>query len=156
MQGADPLFFLDYIASGKIEPKQIVEIVKGLSKALKIAGCALIGGETAEMPGIYKDGDFDIAGFIVGAVEKEDLIDGSSIVSGDVLIGFPSSGLHTNGFSLVRNIFDLDNSPKALEVKYSELGMTFGEALMALHVSYYSSLKPMNQLLQWMYHITGG
>jgi phosphoribosylformylglycinamidine cyclo-ligase len=156
VQGADPLFFLDYIASGKIEPKQIVEIVKGLSKALKMAGCALIGGETAEMPGIYRDGDFDIAGFIVGAVEKEDLIDGSSIVSGDVLIGFPSSGLHTNGFSLVRNIFDLDNSPKALEIKYSELSMTFGEALMAQHVSYYSTLKPMNKLLKGMAHITGG
>lgn len=156
VQGADPLFFLDYIATGKIKPKQIVEIVKGLSIGLKTAGCALIGGETAEMPGVYKDGDFDIAGFIVGVVEKENLIDGSSIAAGDVLIGFPSSGLHTNGFSLVRHIFDLDDSVKPLGVKYSDLSTTLGEALMAQHVSYYSALKPSQHLLKGMAHITGG
>ena len=156
VQGADPLFFLDYIATGKIKPKQITEIIKGLSIALKIAGCALIGGETAEMPGVYKDGDFDLAGFIVGVVEKENLIDGSSIAAGDVLVGFPSSGLHTNGFSLVRHIFGLDRSAKPLDVKYSDLGTTLGEALIAQHVSYYSALKPIQQLLKGMAHITGG
>jgi len=156
VQGADPLFFLDYIATGKIKPKQIMEIIKGLSIALKIAGCALIGGETAEMPGVYKDGDFDLAGFIVGVVEKENLIDGSSIAAGDVLVGFPSSGLHTNGFSLVRHIFDLDDSVKPLGVKYSDLSTTLGEALMAQHVSYYSALKPSQHLLKGMAHITGG
>ncbi|MFL2640155.1 MAG: phosphoribosylformylglycinamidine cyclo-ligase [Dehalococcoidia bacterium] len=156
VQGADPLFFLDYIATGNIKPKQIAEIIQGLSAALKIAGCSLIGGETAEMPGVYKDGDFDIAGFIVGAVEKENLIDGSSIAAGDVLVGFPSSGLHTNGFSLVRHIFGLDDNVKPLDVKYSDLGTTLGEALMAQHVSYYSALKPIQQLLKGMAHITGG
>lgn len=156
VQGADPLFFLDYIASGNVNSKQIVSLVGGLADTLSEAGCVLIGGETAEMPGIYSGADFDIAGFIVGAVEKSDIIDGSNIKEGDILIGIPSSGLHTNGYSLVRHIFDLDNKPEQLFIKYDELQSTLGEALIAKHISYYSSLKPLQKLLKGMAHITGG
>ena len=156
VQGADPLFFLDYIASGNVNSKQIVSLVGGLADTLSEAGCVLIGGETAEMPGIYSGADFDIAGFIVGAVEKSDIIDGSNIKEGDILIGIPSSGLHTNGYSLVRHIFDLDNKPEQLFIKHDELQSTLGEALIAKHISYYSSLKPLQKLLKGMAHITGG
>ena len=156
VQGADPLFFLDYIASGNVNSKQIVSLVGGLADTLSEVGCVLIGGETAEMPGIYSGADFDIAGFIVGAVEKSDIIDGSNIKEGDILIGIPSSGLHTNGYSLVRHIFDLDNKPEQLFIKYDELQSTLGEALIAKHISYYSSLKPLQKLLKGMAHITGG
>src|ERR671912_702197 len=103
-QGAGPLFFLDYLATGKLEPDGAVQIVEGLAAACRENGCALLGGETAEMPGFYADGEYDVAGFIVGAVERTQLIDGHDIRSGDVLIGLPSSGLHTNGYSLARRI----------------------------------------------------
>ena len=104
MQGAPPLFFLDYLATGRLDPDVAVQIVEGLARACRENGCALLGGETAEMPGFYADGEYDVAGFIVGAVERDRLIDGRGIAPGDVLIGLPSSGLHTNGYSLARTI----------------------------------------------------
>ena len=152
--GAEPLFFLDYIAMGKLVPKRVVAIVKGLSKACQEAGCALIGGETAEMPGLYAEGDYDLAGFIIGAVEKENIITGSKIAAGDVLIGLPSSGLHTNGYSLARKVFG--DTATALNKHYPELGMTIGKALLEPHISYYHQLKPILPLVKGMAHITGG
>jgi phosphoribosylformylglycinamidine cyclo-ligase len=156
VQGADPLFFLDYIGTGKLEQDAIVEMVRGMADACHDAGCALIGGETAEMPGIYATGDYDVVGFMVGAVERYELVDGSGIRAGDVLVGFPSSGLHTNGYSLVRQVFELDGSPDAMTAHRGELGMTLGEALLAVHKPYYRALKPVRSMLRGMAHITGG
>ncbi len=152
--GAAPLFFLDYIAMGKLSPPRVEAIVKGLSKACQEVGCALIGGETAEMPGMYAENDYDLAGFIVGAVEKEDIIDGSKIAAGDVLIGLPSSGLHTNGYSLARKVFG--DSAKALNKHYPELGRAIGEALLEPHICYYRQLKPHLPAIKGLAHITGG
>jgi phosphoribosylformylglycinamidine cyclo-ligase len=156
VQGADPLFFLDYVGMGKLEPDVVVEIVRGMAGACRDAGCALIGGETAEMPGVYAEGDYDVVGFIVGAVERYQLVDGSGIRAGDQLIGFPSTGLHTSGYSLVRRIFELDDHPEALGVHREELGATLGETLLAVHRPYYRSLKPVRSMLRGMAHITGG
>lgn len=128
-QGAKPLFFLDYIATGKLEPKKAADIVKGVSNGCIKAGAALIGGETAEMPGLYQDGEYDIAGFCVGIVDKKKIIDGSKIVDGDVLIGIPSSGIHSNGYSLVRKVF-FDHKKYNVNKFVEELGCTLGEALM--------------------------
>jgi len=153
--GATPLFFLDYLATGKLDRSVHKEIIKGMAKACRENGVALVGGETAEMPGFYKDKEYDIAGTIVGVVEKSKIIDGSKIRKGDVLIGLPSTGLHTNGFSLARKIllekFSLDTYIK-------ELDSTIGEALLAVHRSY---LKEINMLkdkieLKGISHITGG
>ena len=152
--GAEPLFFLDYIAMGKLMPKRIEAIVKGLSAACQEAGCALIGGETAEMPGIYAADDYDLAGFIIGAVEKENIIDGSTISAGDAILGLPSSGLHTNGYSLARKIFG--ETASVLNKHYPELGKTIGEALLEPHRSYYRMLKPVLPVIKGMAHITGG
>lgn len=152
--GAEPLFFLDYIAMGKLVPQRIEAIVKGLSAACQEAGCALIGGETAEMPGIYAADDYDLAGFIIGAVEKENIIDGSTISAGDTILGLPSSGLHTNGYSLARKIFG--ETASALNTHYPELGKTVGEALLEPHRSYYRMLKPVLPVIKGMAHITGG
>ena len=152
--GAEPLFFLDYIAMGKLMPKRIEAIVKGLSAACQEAGCALIGGETAEMPGIYAADDYDLAGFIIGAVEKENIIDGSTISAGDAILGLPSSGLHTNGYSLARKIFG--ETASVLNKHYLELGKTIGEALLEPHRSYYRMLKPVLPVIKGMAHITGG
>jgi phosphoribosylformylglycinamidine cyclo-ligase len=128
-QGAKPLFFLDYIATGKLEPKKAASIVKGVAEGCIKADCALIGGETAEMPGLYDQGEYDIAGFCVGIVDKKKIIDGSKIVDGDVLIGIPSSGIHSNGYSLVRKVFF---SHKNYDVNryIEELGRTLGEELL--------------------------
>jgi phosphoribosylformylglycinamidine cyclo-ligase len=152
--GATPLFFLDYIAMGKLVPERVATIVKGLSAACQEAGCALIGGETAEMPGIYAADDYDLAGFIIGAVEKEDIIDGRSISAGDIIIGLASSGLHTNGYSLVRKVFG--DTSSSLNKYYPELDSTIGEALLVPHRSYYKVLKPFLSSLKGMAHITGG
>jgi phosphoribosylformylglycinamidine cyclo-ligase len=152
--GAEPLFFLDYIAMGKLVPKRIEAIVKGLSAACQEAGCALIGGETAEMPGIYAADDYDLTGFIIGAVEKENIIDGSTISAGDTILGLPSSGLHTNGYSLARKIFG--ETASVLNKHYPELGKTVGEALLEPHRSYYRMLKPVLPVIKGMAHITGG
>jgi phosphoribosylformylglycinamidine cyclo-ligase len=152
--GAEPLFFLDYIAMGKLVPEQVAAIVKGIADACSYVGCALIGGETAEMPGFYPEGDFDLVGFIVGAVERGNIIDGGRIEVGDVIIGLPSSGLHTNGYSLVRRIFGTE--PKALNAFYPELGRTLGEELLEPHRCYYRELKPLLPRLKGIAHITGG
>jgi phosphoribosylformylglycinamidine cyclo-ligase len=124
--GATPLFFLDYIAMGKLNPSRVEAIAGGLVKACQEVGCALIGGETAEMPGIYAENDYDLVGFIIGAVEKDEIKLGDNVKIGDAIIGLPSSGLHTNGYSLVRKIFGTD--PKTLNAGYLELGKSLGEA----------------------------
>jgi len=150
--GANPLFFLDYIAMGKLVPEEVAAIAGGLAKACKEAGCALIGGETAEMPGLYAGEDYDLVGTIIGAVEKENIINGSGIKAGDVILGLPSSGLHTNGYSLVRKIFGTDKLSK----HYPELGRTLGEELLEPHRCYYRQLKELLLLVKGMAHITGG
>ena len=152
--GAEPLFFLDYIAMGKLVPEKVGAIVQGLAQACREAGCALIGGETAEMPGLYAGEDYDLAGFIIGVTEKEQVIMGKTITVGDAIIGLPSSGLHTNGYSLVRQIFGETKS--ALDTRYPELGRTLGEELLEPHRSYYHQLKPLLPLIKGMAHITGG
>ncbi|MFO8011180.1 MAG: phosphoribosylformylglycinamidine cyclo-ligase [Dehalococcoidia bacterium] len=152
--GAEPLFFLDYLGTGKLFPEQVSDAVKGLATACQEAGCALIGGETAEMPGIYARGDYDLVGFIVGVVEKERIIDGKTIEPGDDIIGLPSSGIHTNGYSLVRKIFDI--SPTSLNVFYPELRCTLGEELLRPHRCYLNEIKPLLPKIKGLAHITGG
>lgn len=152
--GAQPLFFLDYIGTGKVIPQKIEAIARGLTQACREADCALIGGETAEMPGIYTGGDYDLVGFIIGVVEKQKIIDTNQIAAGDAILGLPSSGLHTNGYSLVRKIFG--ETKKPLNVRYTELGTTLGEALLAPHRSYYREIKRTLPLLKGIAHITGG
>jgi len=152
--GAEPLFFLDYIAMGKLVPEQVEAIAQGLAQACREVGCALIGGETAEMPGLYTRGDYDLVGFIIGVVEKEKIIMGKTIVVGDAIIGLPSSGLHTNGYSLVRKIFGETKS--ALDTYYPELGRTLGEELLEPHRCYYHQLKPLLPIVKGLAHITGG
>ena len=150
--GAEPLFFLDYIAMGRLMPERVEAIAQGLAQACREVGCALIGGETAEMPGLYADEDYDLVGFIIGVVEKEKIIMGKTIRVGDITIGLPSSGLHTNGYSLVRKLFGTDE----LQTYYSELGRTLGEALLEPHRCYYHQLKPLLPFIKGMAHITGG
>ena len=152
--GAEPLFFLDYIAMGKLVPEQVGAIAQGLAQACREVGCALIGGETAEMPGLYAGKDYDLAGFIIGVVEKEKIIMGKTIVPGDAIIGLPSNGLHTNGYSLVRRIFG--ETKQELDVYYPELSRTLGEALLEPHRCYYHQLKPLLPSIKGMAHITGG
>jgi phosphoribosylformylglycinamidine cyclo-ligase len=152
--GAEPLFFLDYIAMGKLLPEQIGAIAQGLAKACREAGCALIGGETAEMPGLYAEKDYDLVGFVIGVVEKEKILKGESIAAGDAILGLPSSGLHTNGYSLARKIFG-DTAPE-LQKHYPEIAGTIGEALLEPHRCYYRPLKPLLSLIKGLAHITGG
>ena len=154
--GAQPLFFLDYIACGKNVPEKIASIVSGVAEGCVQAGCALIGGETAEMPGFYPENEYDMAGFSVGMVDKEKMIDGTGIKAGDALIGVASSGVHSNGFSLVRKLFDV--SEKTLAVHYDELGATLGETLLTPTKIY---VKPLLELMKavdvhGISHITGG
>jgi phosphoribosylformylglycinamidine cyclo-ligase len=157
VQGAEPLFFLDYLATGRLDPDVAVEIVEGLSTGCRVNGCALLGGETAEMPGFYVDGEYDVAGFIVGAVARDRLIDGRTIQPGDALIGLPSSGLHTNGYSLARRIA-FDVAGLRVDSHVPELGVTVGEALLEPHRSYLPVIKPLlaSGLIKGMAHITGG
>ena len=152
--GAEPLFFLDYIAMGKLKPEAVEAIARGLASACREVGCALIGGETAEMPGLYAGEDYDLVGFIIGVVEKEKLIMGRTIAAGDTIIGLPSSGLHTNGYSLARRIFGVE--PSGLNIHYPELGQTLGEALLEPHRGYLHQLKPLLPMIKGMAHITGG
>ena len=154
--GAEPLFFLDYIAMGKLVPEQIEAILSGIVRACREVGCSLIGGETAEMPGIYSQGNYDLVGFIVGVVEKKNIIDSSSIVPHDVILGLPSSGLHTNGYSLVRKVFGIDANPSCLNKFYPELGKSLGEELLQVHRCYYPQLKPALPLIKGIAHLTGG
>ncbi len=156
-QGAKPLFFLDYIATGKLEPEKAAEIVKGVANGCIKAGAALIGGETAEMPGLYGEGEYDIAGFFVGIVDKKKIIDGSKITDGDVLIGIPSSGVHSNGYSLVRKVF-FDHSNYSTDEYIDELGSTLGEALMVptrIYATLISDLISKFEI-KGMANITGG
>jgi phosphoribosylformylglycinamidine cyclo-ligase len=152
--GAEPLFFLDYIATANLIPERIESIVSGLAKACKAAGCALIGGETAELPGIYSGDDYDLVGCIVGVVGKDKIITGKGIVAGDAIIGLPSNGLHTNGYSLARKV--LGETRERLTVYSPEPGRTIGEALMEPHICYYRPLKPLLPDIKGLAHITGG
>ena len=154
--GASPLFFLDYIGMGKLVPEKAAQLAGGLAQACRNVGCALIGGETAEMPGVYRGDDYDLVGFIVGVVEKDRIINGSTITPGDVLLALSSNGLHTNGFSLVRKVFKIENEPYLLKVFYPELGRNLSEELLEPHKCYYSQLKPVLPLVKGLAHITGG
>jgi phosphoribosylformylglycinamidine cyclo-ligase len=157
VQGARPLFFLDYLATGNLQPDVATQIVDGLARACRENGCALLGGETAEMPGFYADGEYDLAGFIVGAVEQETLIDGRSIAIGDVVVGVPSTGLHTNGYSLARQIV-FEHLGLNVDTRVEEFGETIGAALLRPHRSYLSALYPLiaRGAVKGMAHITGG
>ena len=157
MQGAEPLFFLDYLATGRLEPNIAEQVVGGIARACRENACALIGGETAEMPGFYAEGEYDIAGFIVGVVDRSRIIDGRGIVPGDVLIGLPSAGLHTNGYSLARRVFFEIAGWKA-NTYVGELGKSAGDALLAPHRSYLNVLKPVidRRWAKGLAHITGG
>jgi phosphoribosylformylglycinamidine cyclo-ligase len=157
VQGAQPLFFLDYLATGRLDPDIAVTIVEGLAAACRQNGCALLGGETAEMPGFYADGEYDVAGFIVGSVERDRLIDGKGIAPGDVLLGLPSSGLHTNGYSLARGIV-FERLKLGVHDRVPELGATVAEALLAPHRSYLPVIRPLlaSSTIKGMAHITGG
>ena len=157
VQGAVPLFFLDYLATGKLSPDVAEQIVQGLARACKDNGCALLGGETAEMPGFYNDGEYDVAGFIVGAVDRARLIDGKAIAPGDVLLGWPSSGLHTNGYSLARKIA-FEEMKLTVDEHVPDLGETIGQALLRPHRSYLPVIKPLlgRGQIKGMAHITGG
>lgn len=155
--GASPLVFLDYIAADKLDVQVVSEIVKGMAVACKESGCALVGGETAEMPGVYMKDNFDLAGSITGVVEKDEIIDGSEITQGNVLIGVPSSGLHTNGFSLVRHILFEENK-FSIGQHIPEFGQTLGEELLAVHKSYLHLIQAAikTHLVLGIAHITGG
>jgi len=158
VQGAEPLFFLDYLACGKVVPEKIEAIVKGISEGCVQSGCSLIGGETAEMPGMYQDGEYDIAGFTVGIVDRKKMIDGSSIAAGDTVIGFASSGIHSNGFSLVRRLL-LEECGYGLEEQLDELdGAKLGDALLEpTRIYVKSALKLIEEVqVKGMAHITGG
>jgi phosphoribosylformylglycinamidine cyclo-ligase len=158
VQGARPLFFLDYIAMSTMQPPLVRQIIDGLAKACRENGCALIGGETAEMPGVYRESEVDVAGTIVGCVPREHLLDGSRVRAGDVLIGLSSSGLHTNGYSLARKVLFAD-AGLALEDRPPELGgVSVGDALLAVHRSYLKQCLPLVERgqLTAMAHITGG
>ncbi len=154
--GAKPLFFLDYVAVGKNKPQRVAQIVAGVAEGCVQAGCALIGGETAEMPGFYPEDEYDLAGFTVGMVDRSKIIDGSAVKPGDVILGLASSGVHSNGFSLVRKVFDVENAD--LTIHRDELGMSLGEALLTPTKIY---VKPMLALMEQVTvkavsHITGG
>jgi phosphoribosylformylglycinamidine cyclo-ligase len=157
VQGAAPLFFLDYLGTGQLSPLVAEQIVTGMAQACRDNGCALLGGETAEMPGFYAGGESDVAGFIVGAVEREQLIDGRSITAGDVLVGVPSSGLHTNGYSLARRIV-FEKLGLGVDDLVPELGRSVGEALLEPHRSYLPMIGPLvaSGFIKGMAHITGG
>ena len=157
VQGAVPLFFLDYLATGALSPDVAEQIVSGLAQACRANGCALLGGETAEMPGFYAAGEYDVAGFIVGAVEREQLITGRRISPGDVLVAVPSSGLHTNGYSLARRIV-FEHMGLTVDAHVPALGETVGEALLRPHRSYLSLMRPLLTAghIRGMAHITGG
>ncbi len=157
VQGATPLFFLDYLATGRLSPDVAEQIVTGLAAACRDNGCALLGGETAEMPGFYADGEYDVAGFIVGAVERARLVDGKGLVPGDVLIALPSVGLHTNGYSLARHIA-FETLGLSVDSHVPELGETVAAAFLRPHKSYLRAVQPLLRegLAKGLAHITGG
>lgn len=157
VQGARPLFFLDYIAAGKLVPDTVAAVIEGLARGCKETGCVLIGGETAEMPGFYNEGEYDVAGFIVGVVDRGQIIDGSRIAPGDVLIGLPSVGLHTNGYSLARKLF-FEVAGHGADTFVAELDCTVGQELLKPHRSYLGALEGLLEsgLINGLAHITGG
>lgn len=157
--GGEPLFFLDYIACGKNQPERIAEIVSGVAQGCIQSGAALVGGETAEMPGFYPEEEYDMAGFAVGVVDQKDLIDGKDLQAGDILIGMASSGVHSNGFSLIRKVFEQEMTREGLNTYYSQLEMTLGEALIAptkIYVKAMKSIKNGGVRVKACSHITGG
>jgi phosphoribosylformylglycinamidine cyclo-ligase len=157
VHGAAPLFFLDYLASGRMRPSVVTEVVRGLARACRAVGCALVGGETAEMPGFYPPDEYDLAGCIVGWVRRRDIVDGSRIRPGDVVLGLPSLGLHTNGYSLARKVL-LEQEGWKLTENVPELGRTLGEELLAPHRCYWPVVQPLlaGGLLKGLIHVTGG
>jgi phosphoribosylformylglycinamidine cyclo-ligase len=157
VQGAEPLFFLDYLATGRLSPETAEQVVGGVSRGCRENGCALIGGETAEMPGFYADGEYDLAGFIVGAVDRAAIVDGRSIAAGDVVIGLPASGLHTNGYSLARRVF-FDVAGWSPATFVPEIGSALADALLEPHRSYLGLVRPVleQRLAKGLAHITGG
>jgi phosphoribosylformylglycinamidine cyclo-ligase len=157
VHGAEPLFFLDYLATGRLDPEVAALVVSGMGRACQANGCALVGGETAEMPGFYQDGEYDLAGFIVGVVDRPNLIDGRAIAAGDRLIGLPSTGLHTNGYSLARRIV-FDTLGLTIDSFIPELGDTVAGVLLRTHRSYLTCVRPLleRKIVKGMAHITGG
>lgn len=157
VQGADPLFFLDYFAMGELDSAIAASVIRGIARGCERNACALIGGETAEMPGLYKKGEYDVAGFIVGACEEKGLITGATIEPGDILLGLPSDGLHTNGYSLARKLL-FEVAKYKVTKHLPELGETVGEALLRVHLSYANAMRALRKakLLKGAAHITGG
>ena len=155
VHGSEPLFFLDYVAMGHLVPTVVEKIVEGLAVACRQNGCALLGGETAEMPGIYHGTDFDLAGCIVGTVKRQEFVDGSKIQPGDVLLGFPSTGMHTNGYSLARRVL-FDSGRWKVDDPLPGTKLTLGDALLAVHRSYLPVLKTLKGIMKGAAHITGG
>lgn len=157
VQGAEPLFFLDYFAMGELDSTIAASVIRGMARGCEYNGCALIGGETAEMPGLYKKGEYDVAGFIVGACEEKQLITGATIAPGDVLLGLPSDGLHTNGYSLARKLL-FEVAKYKVTKTLPELGESVGDALLRVHLSYAPALRALRKakLLKGAAHITGG
>lgn len=157
VQGAKPLFFLDYFAVGKLDPKVVVEVIKGVANGCRYAGCALIGGETAELPDMYREGEYDLAGTIVGVVDRKNIVDGSDVAEGDVVLALTSSGLHTNGYSLARKIV-FERAGLTVDDVLPEVGRTVGEALLEPHRSYARIVQVLMRLVKvkGMAHVTGG
>jgi phosphoribosylformylglycinamidine cyclo-ligase len=157
VQGARPLFFLDYVATGKLAPETIAGIIEGITNGCRENSCVLLGGETAEMPGFYADGEYDVAGFIVGVVDREKIIDGKTIEPGDIVLGLPSVGLHTNGYSLARKLF-FEDAGYTPDSHLDQLGETVGEALLKSHVSYLRDIESLldAEVIKGLAHITGG
>jgi phosphoribosylformylglycinamidine cyclo-ligase len=152
VQGARPLFFMDYFATSKLNPEQTAEVVTGIAEACKESGMALLGGETAEMPGVYRDGEFDVAGTIVGVLERDRILPHPNLLAGDLILGLPSSGPHTNGYSLIRKVFEGAD----LESVHPELGRSLADALLAPHCSYFNVLYPHLDKVKALAHLTGG
>jgi len=152
VQGARPLFFMDYFATSKLNPEQTADVVTGIAEACKESGIALLGGETAEMPGVYRDGEFDVAGTIVGVLERACLLPRPNLLAGDLILGLPSSGPHTNGYSLIRKVFEGAD----LESVHPELNCSLADALLAPHRSYFNALHPHLDKVKALAHLTGG
>lgn len=155
-RGAKPLFFLDYVSFSNLDVQQLDNLVRGIAWGCREVGCALIGGETAQMPQVYSGGEMDLAGFVVGVVERDQLLESQNIEAGNILIGVPSSGLHTNGFSLVRRVFNTDGDPTVLYRRFDGLNHQLGEELLLTHRSYYPLMEPVLGLVNGLAHITGG